>query len=122
MTSRRARRQGTTRRQCAKCPWKVDTDPYEIPDGYCSIKHRGLKGTIAEPGSLVALGGPMRIMACHESTVGRELPCVGWLDNQLGVGNNLPLRLAAALGHVDTDYELVGEQHKTFKDTLPEDA
>jgi hypothetical protein len=33
--------------QCAKCPWKVDTDPYEIPDGYCEIKHKNLQDTIA---------------------------------------------------------------------------
>jgi len=25
--------------QCLKCPWKVKTNPHEIPDGYCEIKH-----------------------------------------------------------------------------------
>jgi len=110
------------RRQCAKCPWKVGVDPHEIPGGYCTTKHKNLESTIAEGASLEGLGRPLLMMACHETTGGNELVCVGWLDNQLGEGNNLPLRLAAAMGRVGTDYELVGEQHKTFKDTLPEDA
>ena len=122
MTSRRARRQGTTRRQCAKCPWKVGVDPYEIPGGYCATKHKGLESTVAKEASLEGLGRLLHVMACHESTVGREIPCVGWIDNQLNEGNNLPLRLAVASGRVDANYELVGEQHKTFEDTLPEGA
>lgn len=107
------------RRQCAKCPWKVSTDPYDIPDGYCHSKHKKLASTIAEPGSLVGIGGPMRIMACHESEPGKEMSCVGWLANQLGEGNNIALRLAVHRGHVDANIKLVGRQHKCFEDTLP---
>jgi len=50
--------------QCAKCPWKVDTDPYEIPDRYCEIKHKNLKDTIAKDTSFSS-GSPLKIMACH---------------------------------------------------------
>ena len=82
------------RKQCTKCPWKVSTDPRDIPGGYCVEKHANLARTIATPGE-VMLGGVLRIMACHETTGGRELPCVGWLVHQLGPGNNIPLRLAA---------------------------
>lgn len=32
------------RTQCAKCPWKVTTDPFDIPDGYCPTKHAALAG------------------------------------------------------------------------------
>lgn len=106
------------RRQCAKCPWKVSTDPYEIPDGYCSIKHAGLKSTIAEPGSLRP--GPIRLMACHESSARREAPCVGWLAHQLGEGNNIALRLYVMTGKVDGNIETVGPQHARFEDTLPD--
>lgn len=105
------------RKQCAKCPWRVDVDPNDIPNGYCPKKHAALRDTIAEPGALVA--GPLHLMACHESPVGREIPCVGWLANQLGPGNNIALRLAACAGRIDTDFELVGEQHERFEDTLP---
>lgn len=107
------------RRQCKKCPWRTDVDPHDIPNGYCEKKHAALSDTIAEPGSLRGLGGGLRVMACHETGAGAELPCVGWLANQLGPGNNLGLRLAAMTGRIDANFELVGEQHARFEDTLP---
>lgn len=106
------------RRQCAKCPWKKSTDPRDIPGGYSQDLHAGLASTIAEPGSLRPAGS-MRMMACHETNVGAELPCVGWLANQIGPGNNLALRLRVMVGEVDGDVETVGEQHERFEDTLP---
>lgn len=107
-----------TRRQCSKCPWRVDVDPCTIPRGYSAEKHRQLAGTIAQPSDL--LSSTLRIMACHNTPVGREQPCVGWLHNQLGVGNNLTLRLAVfVLKKISPDYELVGEQRERFEDTLP---
>lgn len=109
----------SVRRQCAKCPWKVSTDPREIPDGYCERKHAALAGTIAEPGSLRALTRPLRVMACHETKAGRELPCVGWFHNQMCDGNNLALRLAVMRGDVDSNVRVVGPQHATLEDTLP---
>lgn len=111
-----------TRKQCDKCPWKVTTNPYEIPGGYDVEKHRRLTNTIAEPGSIEFFSstGPLRIMACHESDLGGEVPCVGWLMNQLGEGNNIALRYAVLRGKVDADVELVGEQHACLEDTLPD--
>lgn len=111
------------RKQCKKCPWRVDVDPNDIPNGYCSTKHAGLRETIAEPARVADLAaGGIRIMACHETAQGAELPCVGWLHHQLGVGNNLMLRMMVIHGKINADYELVGEQHETFEDTLPVDA
>lgn len=104
-----------THRQCAKCPWKKSTDPHKIPNGYSVEKHRALSGTIAkDPAS--SIFGQFRIMACHEE---HETPCAGWLANQLGPGNNIGLRLAASRGTISARYELDGEQHETFEDTLP---
>lgn len=105
------------RLQCAKCPWKTSTDPNEIPGGYCPKKHAGLASTIAEPG-LVLLDG-VRMMACHETPLGKELPCVGWLVHQLNEGNNIGLRVAAMMGRVDPNVRTVGPQHECFEDTLP---
>jgi hypothetical protein len=107
------------RKQCAKCPWKKSTNPFDIPDGYCEVKHANLKSTIAEPGSTVGLNGPLRMMACHEFPVEAEQACVGWVIHQLGLGNNIPLRLAAMNGRF-ADWRTVGEQHETFEDTLPD--
>ncbi len=103
------------RKQCQKCPWKVDVDPNDIPGGYCATKHAALSDTIAEG----LRDGPIRIMACHETSLGRELPCVGWLVNQLGTGNNLSLRMRVAAGQIDGNVRTVGEQHQRFEDTLP---
>lgn len=38
---------------------------------------------------------------------------------ELGPGNNIALRLAASAGRIDYDFELDGEQHERFEDTLP---
>ena len=105
-----------SRKQCAKCPWKKDVNPFDIPE-YDIEWHRNLDTTICD-GFMV---GGLRMMSCHEFKVGEELPCVGWMHNQLGVGNNITLRLAVVEGRVDPSYELVGEQHACFEDTLPEE-
>lgn len=102
--------------QCAKCPWKVETDPHDIPHGYSEELHKGLARTIAQPGSIM---GTKSVMACHEHAAGEEVHCVGWLANQLGRGNNIGLRIKMMscenIGHLKLD----GEQHETFEDTLP---
>lgn len=106
-----------TRLQCTKCPWRKDVDPRAIPGGYDVRKHRGLADTIADPGRL--MGGPLRMMACHETTGGGEQPCVGWLNHQLGDGNNIALRLHVMSEPSLADFATVGEQHERFEDTLP---
>ncbi len=107
-----------TRKQCEKCPWKVSTDPHEIPGGYCERKHAALTSTIAQEGVL-NVGGALRVMACHETVAGKELPCAGWLANQLGPGNNIGLRFAVSRGRISADFELDGPQHERLEDTLP---
>lgn len=101
--------------QCAKCPWKKSTDPYDIPNGYSKKKHENLSCTIATPGDF----HHRRMMACHETPPGAELPCVGWLVHQLGPGNNIGLRLLVITGQVDANVATVGPQHECFEDTLP---
>ncbi len=94
----------------------MSTDPHTIPNGYDEAKHRALSETIASPG--LASLTPGKVMACHESPIGKERTCTGWLAHQLGPGNNLALRLEAmggAFGKVILD----GPQHQTFEDTLP---
>ena len=103
--------------QCAKCPWRKDVSPHEIPNGYCVEKHKALADTIAKPCDLSSLSaGPMRVMACHET---QDAHCVGWLVNQLGPGNNLALRMHVRNCENISKLSLVGEQHERFEDTLP---
>jgi hypothetical protein len=104
-------------KQCDKCPWKKSTDPYLIPDGYSVDAHKKLKRTIAEPGALT-FGQTSVAMACHESHPSEEMFCIGWLAHQLGLGNNIGLRISM-LNYDFSDIELDGDQHDRFEDTLP---
>lgn len=100
--------------QCAKCPWRVETDPYDIPNGYDVEKHRALEKTIARG---IDLGGDaLSVMACHEAETAH---CVGWLVNQLGSGNNIALRIQMMMCSNAKKIRLRGEQHERFEDTLP---
>lgn len=99
--------------QCLKCPWRVETDPHDIPNGYCETKHRALESTIATADNMFGSRGAM---ACHETD---EARCIGWLVNQLGPGNNIGLRLRMMSCENASKIRLRGEQHETFEDTLP---
>lgn len=104
-------------RQCNKCPWRVDVNPHDIPNGYCETKHRHLESTIAKPGDLSFIGGgELHVMACHETD---DAHCVGWLMNQLGHGNNIAMRFRMISCGNSNQLKVVGEQHEHFDDTLP---
>lgn len=100
--------------QCKKCPWRVGTNPHEIPNGYCETKHRALKATIAEEGEIFT---SRAAMACHES---HDAYCIGWLVNQIGVGNNIGLRILMMSCENARAIKLRDEQHQRFEDTLPQ--
>lgn len=104
-------------RQCAKCPWKVSTNPHDIPNGYSEQLHAALACTIAEPGAY--RGSSMTAMACHESEPGEEAHCIGWLVHQIGPENNIALRIKMMSCENAKHIQLDGEQHETFEDTLP---
>jgi hypothetical protein len=104
--------------QCAKCPFKVRTNPYDIPKGYCPTKHEALKETIADGIQIFATS--IKAMACHHSNGNDDMYCVGWLNQQLGVGNNIPLRLLMMNYENAKDIKVVGKQHETFEATLPQ--
>jgi hypothetical protein len=106
-------------RQCEKCPWKVSTNPHDIPNGYSADLHRSLAGTIADPNHIPRPGETLRNFACHEHPVGEEVECVGWLMNQIGTGNNIALRLKMLSCENAHLIQLDGPQHKRFEDTLP---
>lgn len=102
--------------QCANCPWKVSSDITKIPN-YDPKLHQKLSDTIAEPG-IIPTGNNMKMMACHNSTESNDLECVGWLHNQLGVGNNIGLRLLIC-GYSNARYiKVSGKQHTTFDETM----
>lgn len=111
----------TPLKQCKTCPWRVGARPErDIPAGYSVKKHRALAQTIADGTATLQLGA-LRVMACHCSPVGAERPCAGWLNHQVGVGNNIGARLAVMTGRMPPP-EADGPQHARFEDTLPQAA
>jgi len=102
--------------QCATCPWIVGVNPREIPNGYDEDKHRALISTIADPGTICFLDSESRVMACHKTASSH---CIGWLNNQLGPGNSIALRLHMLSCENTSAIKLRGEQHERFEDTLP---
>lgn len=107
----------TRTKQCKTCPWKKDADPFDIP-GYDEQKHRDLKSSIAQ--GLNVFQSTIKVMACHYSEEGDEQYCIGWLQNQLGDGNNIALRLVFRNCENYKDIETYGPQHQNFEDTLPD--
>ncbi len=101
--------------QCSHCPWKVGSNPFQIPNGYDVEKHGALDKTISKS-PYESIDRPIHAMACHESDTDY---CIGWLVNQLGPGNNIGLRIRMLSCANARDIELRGEQHDTFEDTLP---
>ena len=65
------------------------------------------------------LGGTQHLQQCHETQDADPLPCVGWLYHQLGVGQNLALRMMVITGEIDANVEIDGAQHERIEDTLP---
>ena len=85
--------------QCAKCPWLIRTNPYEIPN--------------ASPEASLS---QKHVMACHED---RMAYCIGWLVNQMGPGNNIALRMTMRNCTNAHEIKLRGRQHERFENTLP---
>lgn len=106
-------------KQCKKCPWKCATNPEEIPNGYQVELHKDLKGTISKEGLAGYIDPPKVAMACHESKIGKEVHCVGWVNQQMGVGNNIRLRMQLMNCDNINELEVYGDQHRTFEETLP---
>lgn len=106
-------------KQCKNCPWKIDHDKSQIPN-YDAEQHRNLATTIASlhPEDKCILTKTINTMACHESAKPYNRPCIGWVHNQAGAGNNIGLRIDLMSCENSREIETVGEQLETFEETL----
>jgi hypothetical protein len=106
--------------QCKTCPWRVGCVPEEDIPGYNLNLAKKLDATIATGDESLReiLSPTVRIMACHYSKPNAEIHCAGWLHNQLGVGNNLAVRLRVMTGAMPVP-RVSGDQHGRYEDTLP---
>jgi Family of unknown function (DUF6283) len=98
--------------QCSNCPWRRDSDLANIK-GYERDLHVSLESTISE-GDLKQTS----VMACHESIDPFPDPCIGWLSNQLGEGNNLWLRIRMLKCENIDELQTYGSQCRNFQETL----
>ncbi len=106
-------------KQCKTCPWRKDSKLKDIP-GYSPQQHKDLQQTITnDRDTIEQLFDPqLKIMACHHSKENNPIHCVGWLNNQLGVGNNIQLRIQFMTCENADEIAVLGEQVKSFKDTF----
>lgn len=74
---------------CKSCPWRVENDASVIP-GYCQTKAEGLLGTVGHGDAF------RQIMACHNSTDKKMIPCKGYLAQE--GESNINVRLLAIKG------------------------
>lgn len=111
------KRAGNPRRQCKTCPWRVENDPMDIPNGPKEAAVDLLSGWST---GLQLAPSRMGGMGCHQSKMDEtDLPCVGWLAWELGPGNNIGLRVRVMRDPRLCNWELVGEQRTL--DELVED-
>jgi len=104
--------------QCDTCPWRKGAKLKDIPN-YNRGLHEGLSSTIAEP-EVFSQSGSLSAMACHYSTEQKDYYCIGWLWNQLTVGNSISLRLQVASCKNIKELTLKGEQRNNLQETLDE--
>lgn len=105
-------------KQCTHCPWKKTTNPHRDIPRYKEDMHDALRSTIATEQVYETTRG-LRLMACHESPPGDEVPCVGWLVNQ-ATNNNIGLRLLLLRerNNIKEKFDTEGEQHENLEDTI----
>lgn len=103
---------------CPGCPWRLDRTAADIP-GFSIEKTRRLAATCPDArGHGPGFGAAM--FACHQSLVGGELACAGWLAS---VGNCHPnVRLAVLQGLVPHESLTPGPEwpalHANYGDVL----
>jgi hypothetical protein len=72
----------------------------------------------SEPLAQLKATGVYRVMSCHHSQPGERWHCIGWIHNQITIGNNLPMRMRMLFCENRDDLEIDGEQVDTFEETL----
>ncbi len=103
--------------QCKSCPWHVTCAPEKDIPNYDKKLAEGLTRTIRS-GVETLTERTRYVMACHYSKPGAEFACAGWLNHQIGSGNNIAVRLAVMSGQMPVPV-VDGDQHENYEDTLP---
>jgi hypothetical protein len=103
-------------KQCKNCPWKESVNPADIPNGFDYKSHKKL---IESQPKEFEITDKLSVMACHNSNDNDQMFCVGYLHNQLGVGNNISLRLKMLFCDNVSEIEVYGKQRKSLTEVKP---
>jgi len=104
------------RQPCLSCPWRLDQDARDIPNFSLTLAE-SLAGTCPDHrGMGPDFGAPL--FACHQSKVGAEVHCAGWLAR---VGHAHPgVRLAVTSGRLDPSHLEPGSDWPALHDSYAE--
>lgn len=84
---------------CPSCPWRVDQDAQDIPHFSLALAEQLAATCPDHRGHGPDFGAPM--FACHQSKIGAEVHCAGWLAS---VGHAHPsVRLSVMRGRLDAE-------------------
>jgi len=108
-----------TNKQCKSCPWLVHCEPDKDIPYYIGDKHQDLVYQIAIDGEIPDMTEPVKMMSCHYFDPEDQQPCIGFIQNQCNEWSNVGVRLNLSMNYVREEIILAGEQHLTFRDTLP---
>jgi hypothetical protein len=103
---------------CKTCPWRKDQTAADIPNFDLALAERLSRTSPDERGMGPDWNAPQ--FACHQSGIGKEIVCQGWLAM---VGHAHPMvRLGVLQGRVDPEALAPGadwpDLHPTYPDVL----
>lgn len=100
------------RKPCLSCPWRVDAHAQDIPNFSLDLAENlthTCDGELTSP-----------IFACHQSRIGEEIVCAGWLARY--GWDSIPIRLRMVRGEMGPEGLDPGEDwpelHKTFEEMI----
>lgn len=99
--------------QCKTCPWRVEVKPSRDVPNYDPGIYARMRETLRE-GVTALTERTRKIMECHNGKRGANRPCAGWLHHQIGVGNNLGVRLSVSMERLPMP-KVLGEQHEDLE-------
>ncbi|MCW3587367.1 DUF6283 family protein [Burkholderia cenocepacia] len=103
-------------RPCPSCPWRVDQDASDIPNFDLSLAEALAPTSPDARGMGPDFGAPM--FACHQSKMGGEIPCAGWLAQ---VGHRHPgVRLSIRMGRIKPEAVQPGDDWPKLHSSYPE--
>ncbi len=101
---------------CKTCPWRVDRSAQDIPNFSLALAERLAATSPDERHVGPALGAPQ--FACHQSELGKEVVCRGWLA---AVGHRHPMvRLAVLQGRLPAEALSPGPDWPVLHETYPQ--